>query len=249
MDLWAHLSEDREEILKRAKQGTPGGEIIIQSQGPVRVRQGTKLVVHLAIEGMVVDEPQKELLWDGEIGNARFLASAPKNAPEGTHHGLATIYIVGLQVIRFSFSLHVAEMKPSVIQIPIREERHRKAFASYASADIDRVLPRLQGMQKAAPSLEIFMDVLALRSGDYWENKLWQIIPASDIFYLFWSDHAKKSEWVEKEWRCALQHRGLDFIDPVPLVSPEEVPPPQELASKHFNDWVLAYQRNIGHTN
>jgi hypothetical protein len=35
--------------------------------------------------------------------------------------------------------------------------------------------------------------------------------------------------------------RGIEFIDPVPLVSPEVVPPPAELAAKHSNDWMLAF--------
>ena len=37
---------------------------------------------------------------------------------------------------------------------------------------------------------------------------------------------------------------GLDFIDPVPLVSPLKVPPPPELVDKHFNDWELAFIQN-----
>jgi hypothetical protein len=46
---------------------------------------------------------------------------------------------------------------------------------------------------------------------------------------------------VEKEWRWALASRGIEFIDPVPLESPSDAPPPSELASLHFNDWVLAF--------
>jgi len=87
------------------------------------------------------------------------------------------------------------------------------------------------------------MDVLSLRSGENWEERLWDVIPKSDIFYLFWSLNAKQSEWVEKEWRCALRTRGLEFIDPVPLVSPEQVPPPSELSSIHFSDPLLAHMR------
>jgi hypothetical protein len=98
-------------------------------------------------------------------------------------------------------------------------------------------------MEKAAPFLNIFMDVHSLRSGQKWEQELWERIPASDVFYLFWSSNAQKSPWVEKEWRCALQTRGIDFIDPVPLESPDVALPPEELKSKHFNDWELAYQR------
>ena len=103
------------------------------------------------------------------------------------------------------------------------------------------MLPRIQGIQKAAPSLEIFLDILSLRSGQNWESELWSVIPSQDVFYLFWSHNAKVFPWVEKEWRCALEKRGLEFIDSVPLVSPQEVPPPPELSSKHFNDWVLAF--------
>jgi hypothetical protein len=65
--------------------------------------------------------------------------------------------------------------------------------------------------------------------------------------YLFWSEAASRSQWVEWEWRCGFQERGIDFIDPCPLVSPDSVPPPKELADQlHFNDWVLAYMRNAG---
>jgi hypothetical protein len=59
---------------------------------------------------------------------------------------------------------------------------------------------------------------------------------------MFWSKHAKKSHWVDREWRHGMKTKGIDFIDPVPLVDPRKVPPPTELADhKHFNDWTLAY--------
>lgn len=95
----------------------------------------------------------------------------------------------------------------------------------------------------AAPQLDVFLDVLKLRPGADWQKELWRVIPLSDVFYLFWSRNASNSEWVEKEWRCALESRGLDFIAPVPLMSPEDVPPPPELSGKHFNDWILAFMR------
>jgi hypothetical protein len=98
-------------------------------------------------------------------------------------------------------------------------------------------------MQKILPKLEVFIDVISLRSGQKWEQELWKVIPTYDVFYLFWSANARRSDWVDKEWRCALKTRNLDYIDPIPLVSPEEAPPPPELASKHFNDWMLPYMR------
>src|SRR5207248_3690522 len=131
--------------------------------------------------------------------------------------------------------------------LPVREQRLRTAFASYASQDRDAVLARVQGIQKALPSLDVFLDVASLRSGQRWKEQLQEAVTKRDTFYLFWSRHAKESQWVDWEWRTALAARGIDFIDPVPLAPPEEVPPPRELAEHlHFNDWVLAFLRNKG---
>jgi hypothetical protein len=86
------------------------------------------------------------------------------------------------------------------------------------------------------------MDVKSLRSGENYEARLLEEIASRDVFFLFWSKAARASQWVEKEWRFALWKRGADFIDPIPLVTPNEVPPPRELAETlHFGDWTLAY--------
>jgi hypothetical protein len=92
-----------------------------------------------------------------------------------------------------------------------------------------------------AAGIEVFVDVLSLRAGDAWEEQLIKNIREKDIFYLFWSVEASKSQWVEREWRYALSERGIDFIHPIPLSDPREAPPPPELAGRHFNDLILAY--------
>jgi hypothetical protein len=82
--------------------------------------------------------------------------------------------------------------------------------------------------------------VLSLRSGANWEAELYRHIRSRDIFYLFWSNAARASEWVAREWQYALEEKGLDFIHPIPLAPPDQVPPPEELRSKHFDDIILA---------
>jgi uncharacterized protein YegL len=240
--VWAHLEQDRRIVIQWAREATRA-DINIESKGPFRVLRGTFLSVRLMIEGLIVEYPEDLILWEGEIGNATFSVLVPPNTEQGPRRGLAAIRINDLEIAKLHFITEVGNEASTVRPISLREERYRKAFASYASADRAEVLPRIQGIQKAG--LEVFFDVLSLRSGQYWEQELWKEIPSKDIFYLFWSDNARKSTWVEKEWRCALQTRGLDFIDPVPLVSPDEVPPPPELATKHFNDWVLAFMKDL----
>jgi hypothetical protein len=89
--------------------------------------------------------------------------------------------------------------------------------------------------------MDIFFDVENLHSGEDWERTLRREIENRDILFLCWSNFAKESKWVETEWRYALAQKGLDAIEPIPLVSPAECPPPEELKSKHFNDKVLIY--------
>jgi hypothetical protein len=94
-------------------------------------------------------------------------------------------------------------------------------------------------MQKILPDLDVFLDVVSLRSGERWEDRLQEEILARDVFYLFWSEAAMKSHWVNFEWHFALEARGENFIHPIPLSPPEIAPPPSELQSKHFRDWML----------
>jgi hypothetical protein len=69
-------------------------------------------------------------------------------------------------------------------------------------------------------------------------------IKGRDIFYLFWSPNAKQSKYVEREWKFALDQRGIDFIHPIPLTDPEKAPPPAELAGLHFRDIYLMCMDN-----
>jgi len=246
--VWAHLERQRKQVIERALEAARAatGEILVTSKGPVGVARGTVLSVRLDVDGLTIPYAEDEILWEGEIGNATFSVRVPDEVPEGPKPGVATIFADGLQIARVCFLIHVGKALAEVTDVPVEEERHRKAFACYASQDRDGVMARVQGIQKAAPDMEIFVDVDSLRSGQYWEQELWKVIPSKDIFYLFWSLRASQSEWVQKEWRCALATRGLDFIDPVPLASPEHVPPPAELAARHFNDKWLAYMRGRG---
>jgi hypothetical protein len=51
-------------------------------------------------------------------------------------------------------------------------------------------------MKKIRPELDIFLDVLSLRSGQDWDQQLRLQIPEKDVFFLFWSLNASKSKEV-----------------------------------------------------
>jgi TIR domain len=210
INVWAHLEEQRKEVVLRAQEAADGIDVSVQSKGPARLGRGTVLLVRLQIEDLVIEDQEDTILWEGSIGNATFSAQVPSTAQKGQRCGLAKVYVSNLEIAKIHFAVEMGDKTSKQGRLRAQEKLHRTAFASYANEDRDAVLARIQGIQKAAPHLDVFLDVLKLRSGEDWEKRLWKEIPATDIFYLFWSEDASHSDWVEKEWRCALKTRGLD---------------------------------------
>jgi hypothetical protein len=250
LDVWMHLAAQRREVIARAKESQHHTDIWIKSKGGVAIVRGAIIEVHVSIPTLVVDDCDDVMAWEGDIANATFPITIPVDAEPGTHAGYVAFYAEGLQIAKLHFLVDVRRNGTPSEPIHWSQERYRTAFASYASKDRDEVLARVQGIQKAIPNLDIFLDVASLRSGEKWAERLLVEVTGRDVFYLFWSLNAKNSTWVEKEWRTALEVRGIDYIDPVPLVPPDEAPPPPELATHlHFNDWTLAYRRGMRSTS
>jgi hypothetical protein len=205
------------------------------------------LEVYLNLPGFVVTDPVDFLTWNGEPVNASFPVAALKDCTEGSHLGTASIHSHGLMICKLHFQIEIgAGARATSDDLTMKTERPRTAFASYSSQNRNEVLVCLQGMQKVAPDLDVVIDVLSLRSGQDYREALERLIPAKDIFFLFWSKPASESKEVRWEWQLALSKKGLGFIDPVPLEDPCQVPPPTELDSLHFNDKWLAFMKSSG---
>jgi hypothetical protein len=234
LNFWAHREEQREDVLERAKRiSALSADFLFRSEGPFELPRGSRLSIRISVPEFNITPDEKPLLWVGEIATAAFIVHVSPDAQIRGHAGRASVRLNGLQIATLDFLLHVAVHTPPVVgPILTHTNVHTTAFASYASEDRDHVLARIQGMEAAAKHLKVFVDVVNLRSGQLWEQELWRVIPESDVFYLFWCRHAKRSDWVDKEWRCALDKRGLDFIDPVPLEPARFATPPKELAAK-----------------
>jgi hypothetical protein len=240
VELWAHLESQRAEVIERVQQANPRVEPQVRSVGPIPVTRGTILIAAVEIEGFEIPEHQETILWEGDIGSASFAVTVPTGIPEGQRAGHVTMFKDGARLARVVFVITVGA-RTDYAPAPQWELRYRTAFASYASEDREAVLMRVQGINIGAPDMNIFVDVVSLRPGQDWEKELWTRIPENDVFFLFWSKHAAESEWVAREWKCALATRGTDFIAPVMLAPPDVAPPPAELSRLHFNDSWLAY--------
>ena len=242
---WCHLASERAAVLREALLllGRRPSEMALKSEGPVEVARGTSLAVSLEIDGVSMQPGTKTILWRGRTGNATFVATPPRECAPGDHKGTASIRVDGVEIARLDFTLSVGSGRSLRRRKHQSVVRHRTAFASYAHEDRTEVMKRVQGICKAVPTLTVFVDVVTLRSGQYWEEEIRTRIPRSDVFYLFWSRHARASKWVDAEWRMAYAAKGLDFIDPVPLEPATMAPPPDELAARHFDDPLMPYLR------
>jgi hypothetical protein len=240
VDFWVHLEELSADVAQKSREARANHEIRIVSRGPVKLARETVMQVRFAIPDFGTPEIEETVVWLGRLGNASFPVQVPQDASAGRHIGYCNVYVGPLRVTRIYFEVNVGRERGETAMQKLKQTRVQSAFASYATEDRHEVLARMQGMLKIVPDMDIFMDVLTLRSGDHWETRINEEIATRDVFYLFWSVAAIQSRWVEREWRTALVLRGLDHIDPVPLQPPAIAPPPAELSALHFDDWLLA---------
>lgn len=242
LSIWAYLKEDREEVRERASQGGTYQEA--GSKGPLRLARETELTVLLDLPaGFRAKTAAETLYWDGDVSNCDFWVEVAADLAPGSYPATAELLVGGVPVGCLNFPIRVGEQLGKSGELPTQVEWVRTIFASYSSKDRIPVLRFKQGAE--ASGVDVFVDVLSMRKGEDWAQRLEQEVSSRDRFCLFWSKDASESEWVEKEWRAAYKAKGLRYIHPVPLSDPRDVPPPAELGSKHFNDLaqiLIAYE-------
>jgi hypothetical protein len=214
---------------------------------------GTRIRLALEVGKMRVRSLSTGLTWHGEPAALVFKvgpqsAAPPTRAgaasdrreasPATMHVGQLDLFVdsVPTNAIRFKLQVDLAAAAAASAEGQ-KPARIHNAFLCYAGQDRAEVLRRAQVLSLVG--VESFVDVTSLSAGERWESELRRLIDRADAFVLFWSQAAKQSEWVEREWRYALRTRGLEFIIPVAIETPMP-PPPPELAALHFSP-SLAY--------
>jgi hypothetical protein len=237
VDVLIYRQDDRLKAVERAAELRPENDDF-DSAGAREVGPGTKLSVTLELPWPT--EPTiQTVYWNGSMANISFRV-LPTNLVHTSVYSVCKISVDGLAIGHVFFKLGVDQSSTPDEKKLSWARAIKTAFASYTSKDRRRVLARVQGIEKLG--VKVFVDTHGVRSNDQYKKRIFEAIDSADILYLFWSRHAKHSNWVDQEWRYGFRQKGLGFIDPVPLVDPRKAPPPAELAEhKHFNDWTLIY--------
>lgn len=240
--IWAVLGPPRQiESLSRQREKQTGGKASSTQKLAEKVRRGARLDVVLT--GAALAEAQVvSLRWQGRPTEASFQVRIPPTFDE-------------TQAL-FDVSFFVDRICIGVIPVTVRLEANdpaasaetrlslpRRVFISYSSHDRDIALTIARAYERIG--VEPFLDVLKIRGGDLWEERLAAEIDRSDAIYLLWSEHAADSEYVRWEVKRALDRRMSDparrpsiFTHIVGDPPPAQWPP--ELGRLQFNDPLLA---------
>ncbi len=244
IDVWAHLEDQQDRVMREAERNQEHPDFGVKTKTGVNVARHSVLGVQVDVPGLVLHETDQTIVWSGEMCNALFPIEVPATARLGRYVGKVIVHCGGCELCRIPLLLTVAEAESKAPVQASPTPCYRSAFASYARADTDAVSLCLQGLLRSHPGLDLFWDRTSLRPGDDWKERLHSEIASRDVLYLFWSNAARDSEMVTWEWQTALEHKGIRGVAPIPLVSPMKCPPPQQLASLHFDDWLLAFRRD-----
>ncbi len=208
-----------------------------KTRGYSSAEKHSKIRVELSCKEFEFDDNTLELTWIGKHLDFDFFVDVPKTFTGDTINFSAKVFINSMLATRLCFT--VASEGSGIQLREVKRNDVRSIFISYASQDRYTVATMVYAFKLLMPSAEIIFDVNSLRSGEQWEERIEHHVKECDTLYLFWSEYAKESVWVDKEWRCALKTHGIESIIPVPLVHPDNCPPPEELNRMNFRDSMI----------
>jgi hypothetical protein len=148
-------------------------------------------------------------------------------------NGMLTFTVEGVIVADIPISIYVGERGSAAEMAVTSVSPYQAIFCSYSHRD-KKVIEHVESACKTL-GITYLRDAIELRSGQRWQDELRAMIERADIFQLFWSRNAARSEYVEQEWRHALGlgREATKFLRPVYWEEPMP-PPPAELEPFHF---------------
>ena len=244
MIAYAHLQSFAADIVQDASQ-----KLKLPAGIPMRV--GSKLpsaslpkesVIKVTpdVPGLIFDVLESTMaLWQ-DVQSVEFRFKPKTIAIGQACHGWFHFWFEGVALANVPVTVFVADDEvPEIFREAISHANahpYRAVFPSY-SHDDDKIVECLEAYA-AAFGDEYLRDVRRLRAGQLWNEELMHFIKVADVFQLFWSQNAAKSQYVQQEWQRALHERSARpdpyFLRPVYWTSEPASPIPGELSEIHF---------------
>ena len=203
------------------------------------VPRGTRLRITADLPGLRCNPASAEFDWWEPVHHVVFRLLAPTDLVGSVVRGTVRIWCGPLILGEVSLAITIAASLPAVPPPAVVESavRYRKIFPSYSRADGVIV----DAFSEVARTLgdRYLRDVVAIRAGERWRERLPELIEEADIFQLFWSSNSMRSRYCREEWEHALSLGRPLFVrpfyweDPQPADPANGLPPPA-LAALEF---------------
>ena len=237
LSLWAYQAAARDAVRQLARESSRAQ--LAGRTTALSAKKGARITFFFHPKHLLLDpdqSPSPTLTFTGDPANLDLAVQCPTDYVQDHLVERIDLLVEGLKIAELLIEFRFAPNTDSPTTSHFRQIR--SAFASYSTRDIAQVIARLQAVEKANPGIRLFWDKESLKSGDKWQDRLAREVADKDVFYLFWSENAAESKWVDWEWRHAHQTRGLDYIHPFPL---DNTAPPDELKPLQFGDRWTRY--------
>jgi hypothetical protein len=235
---------DKDNIAQsKARQLDPRSQSLASAQLAIQLNMHDAIRVTLDCEEAKIAERVKKTHWNGRYVTVQFQMQLPDTESQRVLTPRVMVYVNRVPRADTFFKIVVSPdaRDPALSIVDQQGRSYRKYFFSYANEDRLKVMEIRRAYKRNG--LEPFMDVFSLRAGERWESRLQEEIERHDVFTLFWSRHAKASEWVLREADVAMKCSKRDPSNPQPRmdVYPLESKdiagdPPEFLRELHFND-------------
>ena len=210
-----------------------------RSQATQTIVRGAEMVIVPELPGCRFNPPRTSFLWLEDWHRAEFRVQASPDLPgftlEQAVNGRVAFYVGPVLVAEVPIWTHLQEeADASAVDLPdtqVTTDPLSAHLSSYSHQDI--LIAQQLEQAYTVLGMQSLRDVHVFRSGEEWHPALLRHIEQADIFQLYWSNNAKRSTYVEHEWRHALIQTRPSFIRPLYWEQPMPDPPP-ELAAIHF---------------
>jgi len=176
--------------------------------------RGTRLRITADLPGIVCNPDSAEFDWWEPVHHVVFRLRALPYLVGSVVRGAVRIWCGPLLIGEVSLAIRVTASAAAAPPPTVAESapRYRRIFPSYSHADGAIV----DGFAEIVRTFgdEYLRDVVALRSGERWRERLPELIEEADVFQLFWSSNSMRSRYCREEWEHALALGRPFFVRP-----------------------------------
>jgi len=228
-------TEEMEELAKRILGSEFPVYLETTSESLLFIPRESQITFVPEIKGLEFYPPTRSFLWakDIRVHPETFWFRAGPESVGKTLRGRLSAFLGHILLAEIILSVRVIDRvasQPSSLKTP-STRAYRRIFASYSHADSEIVEATVAVVGTLGD--EYLRDVINLRAGENWSQRLMDFIYNADVFQLFWSINSAKSKFVEQEWRYALDLKRKEFIRPTYWQMPMPQPP-ELLNGIHF---------------